>query len=147
MQLKDMMTRTVVVTRPDSMLKEAAAKMRMLDVGPLPVCDGSRVVGILTDRDITIRATAEGRDPKTTPVAEVMTKDVYFCYEDQDVKEAAKVMSDLQVRRLIVLDRDSNLAGIVSLGDIVTDTGDEKMAGRVLHKVSQPDSTTTREPS
>ena len=144
MQLKDVMTRMVEITRPDAMLRDAASKMRLLDIGPLPVCEGARVVGILTDRDITIRATAEGLDPRTTAVADVMTKDVYFCYEDQDVEEAAKLMSDLQVRRLLVFDRDSNLAGIVSLGDIVTDTGDEKMAGRILHKVSEPDSVPLR---
>ena len=146
MQLKDVMTRRVEIARPDNTLEEAALKMRNLDVGPLPVCLGSVVVGILTDRDITVRAIAEGRDPRSTPVAEVMTKDVFYCYEDQDVREAAKLMSDLQVRRLIVLDRDSNLVGIVSLGDLVTDTGDEKLAGRVLNRVSQPSATVLRTP-
>jgi CBS domain-containing protein len=138
MQLKDVMTRTVTTARPDWTLKEAAVQMRDCDIGPLPVCDGARVVGMVTDRDITIRATAEGRDPAGTRVEDIMTRDVYFCYEDQDVKEAAKLMSDLQVRRLIVLDRSAQLTGIVSLGDLALGAGDDKMSGKILHEVSEP---------
>lgn len=144
MKVKDIMTTRVEVLRPGSSLREAAQKMRELDVGPLPVMDGDRVVGVLTDRDITIRATAEGRDPNTTLIQDVMTRNVVFCFEDDDVKEAAKRMSEKQVRRLIVMNREQRLVGIASLGDLAVDTGDEKMAGKVLEQVSKPVHQATR---
>ena len=138
MKIRDIMTAHVEVLRPDSSLREAAQKMRELNVGPMPVMDGDRVVGVLTDRDITIRATAEGRDPNTTPIQDVMSRNVAFCFEDDDVKEAAKRMSEKQVRRLLVMNREHRLVGIASLGDLAVDTGDEKMAGKVLEEVSKP---------
>jgi CBS domain-containing protein len=112
--------------------------MRNLDVGPLPVVDRGKLVGVVTDRDITIRATAEGRDPRLTPVEEVMTRDVVACREDDDVRVAAKLMQDAQLRRLLVVDGLGRLVGIVSLGDLVLQTGDEKLAGETLEKVSEP---------
>lgn len=138
MKIKEIMTTRVETLRPDNTLREAAQKMRELNVGPMPVMDGDRVVGLLTDRDITIRATAEGRDPNTTPIQDVMTRNIAFCFEDDDVKEAAKHMSEKQVRRLLVMNRDQRLVGIASLGDLAVDTGDEKMAGKVLEEVSKP---------
>jgi len=138
MQLKNVMTRDVEVVRPDASVQDAAAKMKRLDVGPLPVCDGKRVLGMVTDRDITIRAVAEGRDPKATTVQEVMTDEVIYCYEDQDAEDAARLMAEKQVRRLLVLDRDKNLVGIVSLGDLAVDTADPIRAGETLERVSQP---------
>jgi CBS domain-containing protein len=131
------MTRRVEVIRPDSTLQEAAEKMKDLDVGPLPVCEGDRLVGMITDRDITVRGVAEGQDPWTDHVRDVMTKEVIFCFEDQDVAEAARLMKDKQVRRLVVLDRDRRLVGIVSLGDLAVDA-DEEVAGNTLEGVSQP---------
>jgi len=139
MQLKDIMTPNPECIRPDAMLQEAARRMRDLDVGPLPVCgDEGRLVGMITDRDITVRAVAEGKDPKTTPVREAMTEDVVFGYEDQDVADAARVMEQQQIRRLVVLSRDKRLVGIVSLGDLATETGDRATAGEVLQEVSEP---------
>jgi CBS domain-containing protein len=139
MKLKDVMTRNVEVIRPDAPIAEAAKRMDELNVGPLPVCDGERLVGMLTDRDITVRATSAGRDPKTTTVREAMTQDVVYCYEDQDVREAAKIMSDKQIRRMPVISRDDKrLVGIVSLGDIAIDARDDKMTGETLEKVSEP---------
>jgi CBS domain-containing protein len=137
MQLKEIMTRDVEVIHPDATLQQAAEKMDVLDVGPLPVCDGTRLVGLLTDRDITVRATSAGQDPNATRVRDVMTRDVIYCFEDEDVSEAAWVMEDRQIRRLVVLDRDKNLAGIVSLGDLAVDTGDERLSGEVLARVSE----------
>ena len=138
MQVKDVMTRQVEVVHPDATLAEAAAQMKRLDVGPLPVCDGDQLKGMVTDRDITIRATAAGQDPNATKVADVMTKEVIYVYEDQDLAEAAKLMREHQVRRLTVLNRDKRLVGIVSLGDIAVDTADDKLSGDVLEQVSQP---------
>jgi CBS domain-containing protein len=138
MQVQEIMTRAVEVIHPDTTLHEAAEKMKSLDVGPLPVSDGDRLVGFVTDRDITIRATAEGRDPNTTKVREVMTPGVIFVFEDQDVKEAARLMEEHQIRRLVVLNRDQRLCGIVSLGDLAVDTRSQRLPGEVLEKVSEP---------
>jgi CBS-domain-containing membrane protein len=112
-------------------------------VGPLPVCEGDHLVGIITDRDITVRATAEALPPQLGQVRDVMTPDVVYCFEDQDVQEAARLMQEHQVRRLVVLNRDKRLAGIVSLGDLGVGTGDEKLAGETLGQVSEPASPKT----
>jgi len=139
MQVHEIMTRGVECVRPDASVQEAAERMRDLDVGPLPVCgDDDRLVGVITDRDITVRATAEGEHPWTTHVREIMTPEVIYCFEDQDVAEAACIMKEKQVRRLIVLNRDKRMVGIVSLGDLAVDTGDEVIAGNTLEGVSMP---------
>jgi CBS domain-containing protein len=137
-QLKDVMTPNVEVAHPDNTIQEAAAKMDRLDVGPLPVCDGKRVVGMITDRDITVRATAVGRGPQETRVGDVMSRDIVFCYEDQDVGDAARLMQEKQIRRLVVLDRNEELAGIVSLGDIAVYGGSDQLSGTTLEAVSEP---------
>jgi CBS domain-containing protein len=139
MQTKDIMTPNVECVRPDATLQETARKMRDLDVGPLPVCgDDDRLAGMITDRDIIIRAVAEGKDPRTTTVREAMTEEIISCFEDQDVQEAARTMQERQVRRLVVLNRDKRLVGIVSLGDLATESGDREKAGAVLQDVSEP---------
>lgn len=138
MQIKDVMTSNVEVVHPDTTLQDAAKKMKDLDVGSLPVCDGQRLLGTVTDRDITVRAVAEGRNPTTTPVREVMTSGIVYCFEDQDIREVAKLMKEKQIRRLPILNRDKRLVGIVSLGDLAVDAGDERMAGETLTKVSEP---------
>jgi CBS domain-containing protein len=139
MKLKDIMTSKPECIRPDTTLQEAARKMRDLDVGPLPVCgDDDRLAGMITDRDITVRAVAEGKDPTTTRVREVMTQEIIYGFEDQDVEEAARIMKERQVRRLVVLNRDRRLVGIVSLGDLATESGDSQKSGEVLQDVSEP---------
>lgn len=138
MKVADVMTRSVDVANPDARLDEAAERMRQLDAGVLPVVDGDKVVGMITDRDITVRATAEGRDPVTTKVSEIMTSEVVFTYDDEDVKDAAKLMQEHQVRRLVVLNREKKLVGIVSLGDLAVDTKDDKLKGQVLEDISKP---------
>lgn len=140
MKLKEIMTRSVEVIHPDASLQNAAQMMRSHDVGLLPVCDGDRLLGTVSDRDITIRATADGRDPKTTSVKDLMTKNVKYCFEGDDVKDAARIMKDNQIRRLMILSdaQSKKLVGIVSLGDLATAVGDDKMSGQVLEKVSEP---------
>jgi CBS domain-containing protein len=138
MQVKDVMTRGVECVPPDATLQDAARKMKDLDVGPLPVCDNDRLAGMVTDRDIAVRAVAEGRDPKTTHVRDVMSAGVTWCFEDDDIKDAARLMREKQLRRLVVLNRDKRLAGIVSLGDLAVETRDQRLAGKTLEKVSQP---------
>jgi CBS domain-containing protein len=139
MQVKDIMTANPQCVRPDTTLREAACKMRDLDVGPLPVCgDDDRLAGMITDRDITVRAVAEGKDPMSTPVREAMTEEIVYCFEDQDIEEACRLMQERQVRRLVALNRDKRLVGIVSLGDLATETGDREKSGEVLQDVSEP---------
>jgi CBS domain-containing protein len=138
MELRDIMTRNVEVISGDASLKEAATKMKTIDVGFIPVCDGDRLKGILTDRDITIRATADGRDPTKTKVADIMSTDIAYCLEDQELDEAVSLMEARQIRRLPVLNLDKQLVGIVSLGDIAVHAGDRDMAGETLEEISQP---------
>ena len=138
MKIKEVMTRAVETVRPDQSIQEAAAKMKSLDVGPMPVTEGDRLVGMITDRDIVIRAVADGRDARTTKVRDAMTTDVVSCREDDDVKDAAKKMKDRQIRRLVVVDGAQKVCGIVSLGDIAVDTHNDKMSGDVLEQVSRP---------
>jgi CBS domain-containing protein len=138
MRVSEVMTRGVECITPETNIQEAAEKMKSFDVGMLPVCEHDRLVGMLTDRDITVRATARGEDPMTVLAQDVMTPDVTYCYEDQLVEEAAMLMQEKQVRRLVVLDRDKRLLGIVSLGDLAVETGDEALAGTTLEAVSEP---------
>ena len=120
MQLREIMTPQVEVVAPNAGLADCARKMRDLDVGAIPVCDGDRLRGMVTDRDLAIRGLAEGRDPKSTPVSDVMSGEVVWCFDDQEASEAASIMREKQIRRLPVLDRKKRLVGIVSLaGDTV----------------------------
>ena len=137
MQVREVMTRGVQCIAPQTPLQEAAAKMRELDTGCLPVCENNRLAGMLTDRDIVIRAVAEGRDPQTCTARDVMTCGIVHCFEDDDVEEAAQLMKDRQIRRLLVLNRNKQLVGIVSLGDLAVDTGDDQFSGEILERVSE----------
>ena len=138
MLIKEMMTRNVEVMRPNSSVQDAASKMKSLDIGSLPVCDGSKIHGMITDRDIVIRAVAEGRDSTQTKVADVLTDNLIYCFEDQSVQEAADAMQQYQIRRLPIVNRDKELVGIISLGDLAVDTDNAKLAGATLVDVSQP---------
>jgi CBS domain-containing protein len=138
MQVFEAMTPDVISVLPDTKLVDAALAMRNLDVGPLPVVDGGRLVGVITDRDITVRATAEGRDPRLTTVEDIMTPEVVACREEDDVRVAARMMQDAQLRRLLVVDEGGMLVGIVSLGDLAVQTRDDALSGETLEKVSEP---------
>jgi CBS domain-containing protein len=138
MQLKEIMTHEVEVISPEATLQDAAKKMQRFDIGPLPVCDGERLVGMLTDRDITVRAVAEGSDPTTTTVRQVMTSELVYGFEDQDIQDGTRLMEQYQIRRLPVLNRDKRLVGIVSLGDLAVSPGNQPLAGEVLEQVSEP---------
>ena len=138
MLLRDVMTANVEDIPPQMSLSEAAQKMRLLDVGALPVCENGRLIGMLTDRDIALRAVAAGRDPRQTQAREVMTPSVIFCYEDEDVRDAARMMEDKQIRRLLVFDHNGCPRGIVSIGDLATRIRDEHLSSEVLERVSEP---------
>jgi len=138
MRLRDIMTRDVEVVSPQDTIRDAARIMKARNVGSVPVCDGNRLHGIITDRDIAVRAVAEGRDASATLVGDVMTPDIIYGREDQDVGDAARVMEQQQIRRLIVLNQKEEFVGIVSLGDLATDSGDRALAGEALEAISQP---------
>lgn len=119
MKIADLMTRDPQTIGPDETLRRAAELMDELDVGLLPVCEGERLIGVVTDRDITVRATAAGHRPEETKVAEVMTSDLRWCFEDEEVFEAERLMREAQIRRLPVLNEQRRLVGMLSLGDLV----------------------------
>lgn len=135
--LKDVMKRDVKVIGPDATLEEAAALMRDEDFGMLPVGESDQMIGTLTDRDIAVRAVAEGM-PCDTQVREVMSEEVIWCYEDETVERGAQKMSEHQVRRLPVLNRDKRLVGIVSLGDLAVDADDMQATAKALVAISRP---------
>jgi CBS domain-containing protein len=134
--IADIMTRELVSVAPHDSLREAAQRMRDADVGVLPVVDGHRLVGMLTDRDITIRAVAEDLE-LDAPVEAIMSEDVLHCYDDQSVEDVLSDMGELQTRRLPVLDHETaQLVGIVSLGDL--SRFDPSLSGDTLRDVSSP---------
>lgn len=136
MRVDEAMTRDVRITNPDETIQEAARLMARLDAGILPVADHDRLIGMVTDRDIAIRAIAAGKGPDAK-VRDVMTLDVKYCFDDQDVDEVTRNMGDIQVRRLPVLDREKRLVGILSLGDIAMSSGGDDAAGEALKGISR----------
>jgi CBS domain-containing protein len=138
MMLREVMTANVRTIESAASIRQAAMMMRDIDVGMLPVLDAGKLVGTLTDRDITVRATEESRDPEGTPVSEIMTRDVVSAYEDEDASTAVSTMEQKQVRRLLVLDHADNCVGVVSLGDVALRSGEPELAEELLEEVSRP---------
>ena len=136
-KLKDLMSRDVKVISPDMSIREAASQMRDGDFGMLPVGENDRMIGTITDRDIAIRGVAEGKDAGTK-VRDVMSEGISWAYEDDSVEAAAKIMSERQVRRLPVVDRDKRLVGIVALGDFAVESSEVRPAAEALSGISQP---------
>lgn len=130
------MTRNVRAMSPTDSLMRAAQAMEELNVGAIPVCDGKKLVGMVTDRDITLRAVAQGLACDKTPLEAIMSEEVLWCFEDQSISEVMEKMGDAQVRRLPVVDRAKSLVGMLSLGDIATKTKDKNVAG-VLQDISE----------
>jgi CBS domain-containing protein len=134
MKISERMTRDVQLVTQAQSIRDAAQLMAQLDVGALPVADSDRLVGMITDRDIAVRAVAAGQGPET-PIRDAMSADVLYCYEDQTVEEVARNMADVRVRRLPVVNRDKRLVGIISLGDIATGAEPDE-AGKALRGIS-----------
>jgi CBS domain-containing protein len=145
MKLREIMSDNVEVIHPDDTLQTAAEKMRDRDIGFLPVCDGERLIGVLTDRDLITRALAYGLESKAMLGRDLVTSPAIYCFDDQGVDEAAKLMHDNQIRRLVVLSRDKQMVGVISLGDLAMTT-DDKLSGDVLQSVSEPMSASRPEP-
>ena len=142
--VRDVMTRGVETAAPDASIAEVARRMRDLDVGSLPVTDGNRLLGIVTDRDLSVRATANSKDPNSTHVREVMSPELAWVFDDEPADAAARVMRERQIRRLPVLDRSDRLVGVVALADLATDLGDDRLKGATLEEISQPSGPTRR---
>lgn len=136
-KLKDLMSSDVKVIDPDMTIRDAAIQMREGDFGMLPVGENDRMIGAITDRDIAIRAVAEGKDG-STKVRDVMSEGIAWVFEDQSVEEAAKIMSERQVRRLPVVDRNKRLVGIVALGDFAVESSEIRPAAEALSEISKP---------
>jgi CBS domain-containing protein len=139
MKVSEIMTREVEIIQPDDTLHMAAQKMRDRDIGFLPVCDGASLMGVLSDRDITIRAFADGMDTNVMLGRDLMTTPAIYVFDDQDITEAAKIMGENQIRRLVVLSRDDErLVGVISLGDLARSSITD-ISGQVLQKISEPE--------
>ena len=138
MKIRDIMTRDVQTVAPADTIRRAAQMMDALNVGVLPVCDGAKLVGMVTDRDITVRATSAGLAPDACTVAEVMTDGPRYCYEDDSVSEVTRLMAGQQIRRVPVVDHNDALIGIVSLGDLALDAKDTGAVNDALERISTP---------
>lgn len=136
MRVSEAMSRNVKVASPRNTICDAAGVMAEIDAGALPVGEQDRLVGMITDRDIAVRAVAQGKGPDT-PVSDVMSREVKYCFEDEDLEHVARNMADIRVRRLPVVDRDKRLVGIIALGDIAT-REDSRTSGETIKGVSEP---------
>lgn len=137
MLAKDVMSKKPEFLLPTATLKQAADQMRTHDYGFIPVGENDRLIGAVTDRDIAIRAIAEGKDPNKTQLRDVLTKGIHYCFETDNLEKVAQQMEDLQIRRLVVLNKDKRLTGIISLGDIATKCHDKKLSSELVDAVSQ----------
>ncbi len=135
--LKDVMSRNVQVISPDATMKEAAKQMRDGDFGMMPVGENDRMIGAISDRDIAIRAIADGKDTNTK-VRDIMSEGIVWAYENDSVEDAARIMSDHQIRRLPIVNADKRLVGIVALGDFAVESADIRPAGEALSEISKP---------
>jgi CBS domain-containing protein len=135
-QIKDVMSRDVRMVAPETTIREAAQQMRDGDFGMLPVAENDRMIGAISDRDIAVRAVADDKGPET-PVRDVMSPGICWAYEDDSVDVAARLMSERQVRRLPIVNRDKRLVGIVSIGDFAVEPGDREPAADALSGISQ----------
>ena len=136
MLVSEAMSSNVKIANPDQSIRDAARMMAEIDAGILPVGDNDRLVGMITDRDIAIRGVGAGKLP-TTPVREVMSTEVKYCFEDEDLDEVAENMADIKVRRLPVLNRSKHLVGIVSLGDLARKE-DAQVTAKAVSNISKP---------
>ena len=135
MKIREIMTTNVECVSPDTGLHDLANKMKTLDVGFIPVCENDRLVGTVTDRDIVIRGLAGGKDIATAKARDIMTNQIFWCFEDQDIKEVATQMREKEVRRMLILSSDKRLVGVVSIGDIAK--VEEKESGKTLKDITE----------
>lgn len=135
-----MLVKEVMSKKPDALseeltIKEAASEMKKFDFGFLPIKHDGQIVGVITDRDIVIRALAKGLDPNKTKLKEIMSKQIYFCHEDDDLKQVADMMCSKQVHRIAVYDKNNKFAGVVSIGDIARKGHDTSLCGKITEAI------------
>jgi len=135
LKIKEIITSEPRYVSPDATLVTAAEGMKSGDVGILPICENDILIGTVTDRDITVRAVAEGRNPHTTRVRDVMSSKIIYCFGDQTIEDAAEMMEKSKIRRLPVLDGNNRLVGIISIGDLAARAHQNELAGRTLAAV------------
>ena len=136
----DVMTRNLVVAQPDDSVAKVAQQMKEWDVGPIPIVEDTvakKLLGVVTDRDLAMKVVAEGKDPNTTKVREVMTEDIVTCGENDDIQETMEAMSQHQLRRILVVDGDNNLVGIIAQADIATRVDKPEKTGEVVKEISE----------
>ena len=136
MKVREIMTTGVECISPDTTLQEAASRMKSLDVGFLPICQNDRLIGTVTDRDIVVRAVGEGKS-SSTHAQDIMTKDIFYCYDDEDIETCSDFMREKEVRRLLILNRDKRLVGVVSLGDLSKVEGIQDVVGDTLRDIAE----------
>jgi CBS domain-containing protein len=137
MLAKEVMSRSIKIIPSNTSLQAAAELMRGMEIGTLPVSEDGRIVGMLTDRDIVVRAVADGADPRATPAREVMSRDVISCYEDQDARDVAYVMEQKKVRRVVVVNRKNEAVGLISVDDLAVHPETRSLADEVVMQSSQ----------
>ncbi len=138
MQVKDIMTRNVEMINPQATVTKAAQKMQCFDIGVIPVSEGNKVIGMVTGRDIVMRTVAEGRDPQRTTVREIMTQKVHCCSQDESIDQAAQIMEEKHIHRLVVCDQNNLPVGMLSLADFAVKSRNEHLTWEVLEKVCEP---------
>lgn len=136
-QVSQIMNRNVRVISPDTSVRQAAQEMKSLDVGALPVCDGERLIGMLTDRDIAVRSVADNKEPQNTKVSDIMSPEVVWCFDDASTEEVAAKMADHQVRRIPVVNRQKKLVGVVAMADLATSQQDPDTKADTIEGVSE----------
>lgn len=138
----NMLVKEIMSEKPDSLtenstLTQAAEEMQKHDFGFIPIKRDNQVVGVVTDRDIIIRAISKGKDPNKTILRDAMTKDIHFCHEEDDINKAAQMMCNLQINRLAVYDKNEHLSGVISIGDIVRNTKDINLCGKITEAIHE----------
>lgn len=137
MQVKEIMSTHPEFLPPSTLLPKLAEEMRKHDYGFIPIGENDRLIGIVTDRDLAVRGLTQGKDPKTLQAKDIMTKKVLYCFEDDDIEKAAKSMREQQVHRLIVLNKNKRLTGVLSLGDIARKYKDDELCGKLIEDISE----------
>ncbi len=141
MRISDVMTANPQICGPETTLKDAACMMRDNDTGFIPVCDGDRITGVITDRDMVVRSVSQGADASQAKVRDSMSMDICWIQQDQDVKDAIAVMEERKIRRMLVMDQKKRLVGVLSLGDLAEAKGISSLAEEVLSSVSESSKT------
>jgi len=137
MLVKEVMSKNPDALSEEMTIKQAASEMKKFDFGFLPIRHNGEIVGVVTDRDIVIRALADGLDPAQTKLKEIMTKEIYYCHEDDDIKKVADMMSEKQVHRIAVFDKNNQFSGVISIGDIARKCHDTSLCGRLTEAIHQ----------